>query len=131
MDDNDKIHDKFNPGVTEEQIRQAEKMLGGLNVPTYIEKRDLSNDFRAGILHAPNLDQGVEILISLSPVEGETRHVILSRDPLPAIERARISTRRLGEIRTRSGRVEEGHQGRRNEDKVNGYLHVSFFHPEN
>lgn len=129
MRDDDKFHDKFNPGVTEEQIRQAEQMLGGLNVPTFIEKRDLTNDFRAGILRAPGRDEGVEVMISTSPIEGEQRHVLLSRDALPSMEVAEVSVRRLGQIRTRNGRVEAGHQGRRAEDKVDGYLHVSFFYP--
>ncbi|MGK7296554.1 MAG: hypothetical protein ACNS61_12130 [Candidatus Wenzhouxiangella sp. M2_3B_020] len=131
MRDDDKFKDQFNPGVTEEQIRNAERMLGGLDLPTFVEKRDLGKDYRAGVLRRIGTrGEPVEVMLATSPIEGERRHVLLSRHALPPMGQVEISIRRMGQIHTLTGSVEEGHQGRRAEDKLDGdTLHVSFFHP--
>jgi hypothetical protein len=132
MRDDDHSRDKFNPGVTEEQIRKAEEMLGGKDLPTFVEKRDLSADYHTGLLQ-PLGSRGrvYEVKVAVSPIDGEGRHVLLSREPLPAMPRAEIAVRRLNQARTLVGRVEESHDGRREEDKLNGdRLQVAFFHPD-
>ena len=114
-----------------EQIRNAERMLGGLDLPTFIEKRDLGTDYRAGVLHRVGAaSEPVDVMLAASPVEGERRHVLLSRHALPDMRHVEISIRRMGQVKTVSGSVEQGHEGRRAEDKLDGdRLHVSFFHP--
>jgi hypothetical protein len=69
-------------------------------------------------------------MISRAPIEGQGRHALLSREPLPSMPQAQVSVRRLGDIVTRLGRVEESHPGRRAEDKVDGDLELAFFYPE-
>lgn len=131
MRDDDKYKDQFNPGVTEEQIRNAERMLGGLDLPTFVEKRDLGTDYRAGVLQRVGVaGEPVDVMLAASPIEGEQRYVLLSRHALPDMNQVEISIRRMGQVRTVAGSVEEGHKGRRAEDKLDGdTLHVSFFHP--
>jgi hypothetical protein len=128
--DRDKSRDKFSMGPTEEQIRNAEQMLGSFNAQTYEEKRDLSEDYRPASLQPMDRSaEPVKVLVSSHPVSGQKHYVVLSEGELPASRAAEITTRRLGQLHTRAGRLEPGHKGRRAEDKRNGHLMVSFFHP--
>ena len=126
----DKTRDEFSMGPTEDQIRHAEQMLGSFNAPTYVEKRDLAEDYRPGSLQPMDRSaEPVKVLVSLHPASGHEHYVVLSEAELPAIRAAEITTRRLGQLQTRTGRLEPGHEGRRAEDKQNGTLMVSFFYP--
>lgn len=126
----DKSRDEFSMGPTERQIRRAEQMLGSFNAPTFVEKRDLSEDYRPGSLQPMNRSaEPVNVLVSAHPVTGQDRYVVLSERELPAIRAAEITTRRVGQLLTRVGRLEPSHKGRRAEDKQNGTLMVSFFYP--
>jgi len=128
--DRDKTRDEFSMGPTEDQIKHAEQMLGSFNAPTYIEKRDLSEDYRPASLQPMDRSaEPVKVLVSSHPVTGQEYFVVLSEDKLPAIRAAEITLRRLGQLTTRTGRLEPRHEGRRAEDKQNGTLMVSFFHP--
>jgi len=126
----DKSRDEFSMGPTEDQIRHAEQMLGSFNAPTYVEKRDLAEDYRPGSLQPMDRStEPVKVLVSSHPVTDQDYYVVLSEQELPAIRAAEITIRRLGQLSTRTGRLEPGHEGRRAEDKRNGHLMVSFFHP--
>ncbi|MBL37873.1 MAG: hypothetical protein CMP07_05635 [Xanthomonadales bacterium] len=128
--DRDTSRDEFSMGPTEDQIRNAEQMLGSFNAPTYVEKRDLAEDYRPGSLQPMDRSaEPVKVLVSAHPVSGQEHYVVLSEEKLPAIRAAEITTRRLGQLQTRTGRLEPGHEGRRAEDKQNGTLMVSFFYP--
>lgn len=130
FEDRDTTRDEFNTGPTDEQIRRAEEMLGSFNVPTYVEKRDLSEDYHPGSLQPMDRSADpIKVLISRHPVTGEKRHVVLSEEPLPAMREVEISTRRAGQLHTMIGRFEPGHPGRRGEDNQNGTLMVSFLYP--
>jgi len=128
--DRDKSRDEFSMGPTEDQIRHAEQMLGSFNAQTYQEKRDLSEDYRPASLQPMDRSaEPVKVLVSSHPVSGQEHYVVLSEEELPVIRAAEITTRRLGQLHTRTGRLEPSHEGRRAEDKRNGHLMVSFFHP--
>lgn len=128
--DRDRSRDAFSMGPTEEQIRHAEQMLGSFNAPTYVEKRDLAEDYRPGSLQPTDRSaEPVKVFVSSHPVSGQEHYVVLSERELPAIRAAEITTRRLGQLHTSTGWLEPGHAGRRAEDKQNGHLMVSFFHP--
>lgn len=128
--DRDKSRDEFSMGPTEDQIRHAERMLGSFSAPTYIEKRDLAEDYRPGSLQPMDRSaEPVKVLISSHPVTGEAHYVVLSEASLPAIRAAEVTIRRVGQLHTRTGRLEPHHEGRRAEDKHNGTLMVSFFYP--
>lgn len=128
--DRDKTRDEFSMGPTEDQIRHAEQMLGSFSAPTYVEKRDLAKDYRPASLQPMDRSADpVKVLMSSHPVTGEDRYVVLSEEKLVPIRAAEISIRRLGQIQTRTGRLEPSHEGRRTEDKQNGTLKVSFFYP--
>ncbi len=128
--DRDTLRDEFSMGPTEDQIRRAEQMLGGFSAPTYVEKRDLAEDYRPASLQPMDRSaEPVKILISSHPVTGEAHYVVLSEEELPTIRAAEVTTRRLGQLQTRAGQLEPGHKGRRSEDKHNGTLMVSFFYP--
>lgn len=128
--DRDKTRDEFSMGPTAEQIQRAEQMLGSFNAPTYVEKRDLAEDYRPGSLQPMDRTaEPVEVLVSSHPVSGAEHFVVLSQDELPAMRAAEITTRRAGQLHTKVGRFEPSHRGRRAEDKKNGTLIVSFFYP--
>lgn len=128
--DRDKTRDEFSMGPTEDQIRRAEQMLGSFNAPTYVEKRDLSEDYRpASLQPLGKSDESVKVLVSAHAVTGARHHVVLSEDELPAMREAEITTRRLGQLHKMVGRFVPSHRGRRAEDKQNGTLMVSFFYP--
>lgn len=128
--DRDTSRDEFSMGPTEDQIRHAEQMLGSFNAPTYVEKRDLAEDYRAGSLQPMDRSaKPVKVLVSAHPVSGQEHYVVLSEEELPVIRAAEITTRRVGQLHTTTGRLEPGHPGRRAEDKQNGHLMVSFFYP--
>jgi len=122
--------DEYSTGPTEQQIRLAEKMLGSFNAPTYLEKRNLSEDYHPASLQPMNRSTDpVRVLLSAHPVPGQEHHVVLSQEELPAIRAAEITRRRVGHLTVMTGRLEPGHEGRRAEDKQNGTLMVSYFHP--
>ena len=123
-------HDEYSTGPTEEQIRLAEKMLGSFNAPTYLEKRNLAEDYHPASLQPMNRSADpVRVLLSAHPVPGQEHHVVLSQEELPVIRAAEITRRRLGQLHVMTGRLEPAHAGRRAEDKKNGTLMVSYFHP--
>lgn len=129
-EDRDRTRDEFSMGPTEDQIRLAEKMLGSFNAQTFQEKRDLTEDYRAGSLQPMDQSAGpVKVLVSAHPVSGQDYHVVLSEKELPAMRAAEITIRRLNQLHVMTGRFEPGHEGRRAEDKQNGTLMVSFFYP--
>lgn len=128
--DRDKTRDEFSMGPTEDQIRLAEEMLGSFNAQTFQEKRDLSEDYRAGSLQP--MDRSADpakVLISAHPAPGQEHHIVLSQEQLPAIRAAEITIRRLGQLHVLTGCFEPGHEGRRAEDRQNGTLMVSYFYP--
>lgn len=128
--DRDTSRDEYSMGPTEEQIRMAEKLLGGFNAPTFLEKRNLSEDYHPASLQPMNRSADpVSVLVSAHPVAGQEYHVVLSQKELPAIRAAEITRRRLGQHQVMTGRLEPGHAGRRAEDKKNGTLMVAYFHP--
>lgn len=128
--DRDTTRDEFSMGPTEEQIRRAEDMLGSFNASAFVEKRDLSSDYRAGSIQpADRSADPVKVLVSTTPISGREHHVVLSQQDLPAMRAAEITTRRLDRLHTMTGSLEPSHRGRRAEDKQNGTLLVSFFYP--
>ncbi len=128
--DRDTTRDEFSMGPTEDQIRLAEDMLGSFNAQTFQEKRDLSEDYRAGSLQPMDRSADpVKVLISAHPVPGKEYHVVLSQAGLPAMGAAEITIRRLNQLHVMTGTFEPSHKGRRAEDKQNGTLMVSFFYP--
>ncbi|MDT8410365.1 MAG: hypothetical protein RQ741_12240 [Wenzhouxiangellaceae bacterium] len=133
MNDYRKSRDVFNPAVSDEQIRRAEELLGGWSVGSFVEKRALGEDYRAGSLRSLDGDptDGSAVLISRNPVAREERYVVLSRVPLPAMPRCEITVRRLGQLHSIAGIFEPSHAGRRAEDcQGDTRLMVSFFYPE-
>ena len=61
----DKERDAYNPGISEEQIRKAEEMLGGLNVPLSVERRAYNDDFRSGVLiQIGKMDEPIPVMVS-------------------------------------------------------------------
>jgi len=103
----DKTRDEFSMGPTEEQIRLAEDMLGSFDAPTYLEKRNLSEDYRPASLQPMDRSADpVKVLVSAHPVPGQEHHVVLSQEELPPIHAAEITQRRLGQLHVMAGRFE-------------------------
>lgn len=122
-----------NPGFSEKQILRAEELLAGWSPHSYVEKRRLSDDYRAASLRS--LDRGpmdgFDVLVSRNPVERDQRHVVLSRGQIPEMPRCEITIRKFGQLRRISGIFEPSHPGRRAEDRHGDTrLFVSFFYPE-
>lgn len=132
LNDYRKSRDVYNPGISETQIRRAEELLNGWSVGSFIEKRLLGEDFRAGSLRSLDGDptDGFDVLISRNPMPREERYVVLSRAQLPAMARCEITIRKFGQLHSMSGIFEPSHRGRRAEDRQgNTRLMVSFFYP--
>lgn len=131
MREKGRFNDEFDLGPTEKQVRRAEKLLGGFNVPTFVEKRDLTEDYRSGsLLRLDKVVEPVAVMVSLHPVKGKDCHVVLSRDELPEMRAAEVTVKRGGQLVQATGRLEPGHSGRRESDVQDGKtLMVSFFYP--
>jgi len=128
--DRDTSRDEYSTGPTEEQIRLAEEMLGSFNPPTYLEKRNLTEDYHPASLQPMDRSADpVKVLVSAHLAPGQEHHVVLSQEELQAIRAAEITIRRLGQLHVMTGRFEPGHEGRRAEDQQNGTLMVSYFYP--
>lgn len=132
MSDDRKTRNAFNPGVNEEQIRRAEELLAGWSAPSFVEKRNLADDYRTGSLRPLDRESGdaFEVLVSRNPVLGENRLVVLSQAQLPAMPACEITIRRVGQLHRMTGSLEPSHAGRRAEDQQEHRLMVSFFYPE-
>jgi len=130
-DEDDKQRDAYNPGVSREQIERAEKMLGGLDMPLFMEKRNLGQDLRPGVLHdMTGTGLRADVRISPGAIDEDGRYVILSREPLPKMRSAEVSIEHLGRVKVLSGWLEASRPGRRDEDRLNGdVLKVAFFYP--
>lgn len=130
-DDNDKKRgDAFNPGVTREQIEKAEKLLSGLDLPMFVERRNLGQELRPAILHEREGSIRVEARVSIDPVDDDGRHLVLSRDPLPAMRAVEISIESGGRVKVLSGSLDASRPGRRSDDQLNNdVLKLAFFHP--
>lgn len=132
MNDHWKSRDVYNPGISEAQIRRAEELLDGWSVGSFVEKRNLKEDFRAGSLRSldGNPTDGFDVLISRNSLPREERYVIMSRMPLPPMPRSEITIRKFGQLHSMSGIFEPSHPGRRAEDRQGTTrLMVSFFYP--
>jgi len=128
--DRDRLRDDVRTGPAADQIRRAEQLLGRFNAPTYIEKRNLAEDFRPGSLQPMNRSfEPVTILVSIHPVGGSKHHVVLSRNELREMRAAEITTRRAGQLQSMVGRLQPGPHSRRAEDRQAGTSMVSYFYP--
>lgn len=130
-DDNDKKRgDAFNPGVTREQIEKAEQLLSGLDLPMFVERRNLGQELRPGILHERGGPTRVEVKVSIDPIDDDGSHLILSRDPLPAMRGAEVSIESGGRVKVLSGVLDASQPGRRRDDRINDdVMKIAFFHP--
>jgi len=130
-DDDKRGRDAFNPGVTRNQIEQAEKMLGGLDMPMFVEKRNLGQELRPGVLHGlGGAAVRADVKISIDPIDPGGPHVVLSREALPSLRSAEISIEYQGRVKILTGALEQSRPGRRSDDSLNGdVLKISFFFP--
>jgi hypothetical protein len=130
-DDDEKGHDVFSPGVSRDQIENAEKMLGSLSMPMYVERRSLADELKPGVLHGlEGTGLRANVKISPEPIENEGRHVVLSREILPKLRAAEISIEHRGRVRVLAGSLEPSRPGRRVDDSLNGdVLKIAFFYP--
>lgn len=124
----DKKDDRYDPGITPEQIRRAEQMLGDLSYGTFIERRDLGDAFRSGLLIPLDGSSPIEVGVSrLQSEELRDRAVIYSA-PLANMH-AQLVFDRAGERVKLIGRLEASHPGRREGDAGNGEpTHVARFY---
>lgn len=127
-----KEDDIFHPGVSEEQIRRAEEMLGNLSLEMFVEKRSSSNKFKPGILMLPGYDAAViKVLVSAAFEERMNERALLSKKVIPKSEYAELVIRQgVQKIRLK-GRVEASHPGQRKDDqKHERPLNVTLFYEQ-
>lgn len=130
VSDYKKEHDQFSAGPTREQIEKADEFLRGRELPAYLEKRNLAEDYRSALLRHDRLEQPVEVMFGTRPVSGREYHVILSREELPRMGNATLELKRMGGAETLSGVLEFSHPGNRAEDRQDGRpLRVMHFYP--
>ena len=125
----DAEHDIFNPGVSEEQRKRAEQLLGGGGFGMFIEQRAMDTEFRPGVLIG--LDGSDPIEVAVSPMVDETlrEHVVLCDRPLHAKQKAQIITRRAGRETKLMGSLTASRPGRRKEDReADPPVHVARFY---
>ncbi|MDX1625021.1 MAG: hypothetical protein R3323_00795 [Wenzhouxiangellaceae bacterium] len=126
----DEEKDIYEPGISDDQVRRAEEMLGGLDVPLSIERRNQSEDFReAELIPGDRMADPIPALVSESEINGV--RVVLTRDPVPAMSRAEIVMDRRGTQVSYKGRLTESRAGKRAEDRMQyPPLQVSFLDPD-
>lgn len=127
-DDN---RDRFAAGPTREQIEKADEFLKGRDLPTFLEKRDLAEDYRSARLKHPELKDQINVYFATHPVEGKDFHVVLSHQDLPAAAGVEIEWPRPGRTETFHGVLEPWHPGQRAEDCKDGPpIMVNRFYPD-
>lgn len=118
MGERGKEHDIFDPGVSEEQRKSAESMLGGLELSTFVEQRSFDDEFRPAVLIP--LDGSDPIEVAVSPVieaEAGPERVILTDRSMKAMARVQLVFRRAGQQYKLVGGLTETRPGRRSEDR--------------
>ncbi len=118
--------DRYDPGITREQVRRAEELLDGLSFGTFIERRDLGDTFRSALLIP--LDRSPPLEVAITRLQGEDlkdRAVVYSA-PLPNMH-VQLVFDRAGERVELIGRLEASHPGRRESDAGNA-THVARFY---
>lgn len=121
-----KEDDIFHPGVSEEQIRRAEEMLGGLSLEMFVEKRSPSGKYRPGILTVSGQGSTViKVLVSAAFEERPTDRALLAKEAIPKIENADLVIDERGQKTRLKGHVEASHPGQRKDDQE---LNVTLFH---
>lgn len=124
----EKKDDRYDPGITAEQIRRAEEMLGDLSYGTFIERRDLGNTFRSGLLIPLDGSSPLEVAVSRLQSEELRDRAVLYSEPLETMH-AQLVFNRAGERVKLMGRLEASHPGRRDGDGGNGDpTHVARFY---
>ncbi|MEM1081447.1 MAG: hypothetical protein AAGH65_07680 [Pseudomonadota bacterium] len=112
-----KDDDVFRPGVTDDQVRRAEEMLGSLGMDLFVEKRGASQHFRAGQLadtSTPN--QRIEVMVS-DPFGEPKQRALLSHEEVPTMQFAKLNFEQAARTVTLLGRVQSSRRGRRSGDQ--------------
>lgn len=123
-----KKKDRYDPGVTPEQIRRAEELLDGLSFGTFIERRDLGDTFRSARLIP--LDHSPPLEVALTRLQGEDLkdRAVLYSEPLTNMH-VQLVFDRAGERVELIGWLEASHPGRRESDAGNrNPTHVARFY---
>ncbi len=123
--------DRFAAGPTREQIAKADEFLKGRDLPTFLEKRNLAEDYRSARLSHPDLEDQTDVYFATHPVEEQDFHVVLSHQELPAAAGVKIELPRPGRTDTYRGMLEPWHPGQRAEDRKDGPpIMVNRFYPD-
>jgi len=120
VSDYKKERDQFSAGPTRAQIEKADEFLRGRDLPAFLEKRNLAEDYRPALLRHQALDTPAEVMFGTHPVAGRDYHVVLARDELPRMGNATLELKRMGNTETLSGVLELSHRGKRAEDLQEG-----------
>jgi hypothetical protein len=113
----DPRHDAFSPGVSSEQRKRAEEMLGNHSFSLFVEQRVLDQQYRPGILIVADSPEPIEVMVSPLNDEELREYIILSRQSLRASTKAEIVTRQTNRETRLVGPLSPSRPGRRQEDQ--------------
>ncbi len=121
---------KFNWGISDDQIEQAEKLLGNRSLDAFVERRKDFNDYYDGrLIMLEDKDNPVQVMVS-RPLEGRPfQRSLISIETIPKIWFATLEFEREHETVSLEGRVEASRSGQRSQDRLkNRTLHITRFH---
>lgn len=113
----DPRHDAFSPGVSSEQRKRAEEMLGNHSLSLFVEQRVLDQQYRPGVLIAPEQEEPIEVMVSPLNDADLREYIVLSRQPLHAAQKAEIVTKQTNRETRLMGPLSPSRPGRRQEDQ--------------
>lgn len=127
-----KEDDIFHPGVTDEQVKRAEELLGGLSLDVFIEKRNSPKKYQSGRLVMPGqAATTIKVLVSNVLQDRPGDRALLAMEVIPNVEYAELVIEGAGQKIRLKGRVEASHPGQRKDDQVRERpLNVALFHEQ-
>jgi len=128
----DKSRPEFGLGPSADQVQRAARLLGDMELESFIEKRDLTRDYRTATLEIlGRKPRQFDALMSLDPVDGQAYYVVLTPDQAPESGRATLEIKRPMGPEILWGRIAPAHPGFRRDDRIGDHpLMVSFFYPD-
>lgn len=117
MGERGKEHDIYDPGVTDEQRKSADKFLGNVSFGTFVEQRELDGEFRPGVLIALDGSEPIEVAVSPVIEEDLQERVVLCEQRLHAMPKVQLVVKRAGQQFKLVGKLSSSSPGRRAEDK--------------
>ncbi|MEM1081446.1 MAG: hypothetical protein AAGH65_07675 [Pseudomonadota bacterium] len=124
-------HKKFDWGISDDQIKTAERILDDLELDAFVERRNAPDEYFSGTIKLPESDEKITVMVTRAFEDRPFQRAVVSIDPIPKIWFAELSFEREQGTVTMTGRVEASRPGKRDSDRLQKQrLNVSVFHQD-